>query len=263
MLLLILRSILFNIVFYLNLIGLMVLGMPVLAFGWQANQRMARQWGKNSLWLLEKICGLRVEFVGVEHIPAGAAIIAPKHQSILETFALTVPVQDFTYIHKRELTYIPFFGWYLARAGQLSIDRKKGGSALAQVAAMARAMLPLGRRIFIFPEGTRRAAGAPPAYKYGVTHLYTETGVPCVPVAINSGLFWPRRSFLRRPGVLTIEFLPSIAPGLDRAAFAALLQETIETATNRLMDEAIARDPSLAVNRLKPDASAAEQKESA
>ncbi len=250
--LLILRSILFNVVFYINLIGLMVLGMPVLAFGWRANQAMARQWGKNSLWLLEKICGLKVEFRGLEHIPAGGAIIAPKHQSILETFALTVPVQDFTYIHKQELTWIPFFGWYLARSGQLSINRKKGGSALAQVAALARQILPQGRRIFIFPEGTRRAPGAPPAYKYGVTHLYTETGTPCLPVALNSGLFWPRRSFLRRPGVLTIEFLPMIQPGLDRTAFAALLQERVETATNRLMDEAIARDPSLAVNRIMP-----------
>lgn len=250
--LLILRSILFNVVFYINLIGLMVLGMPVLAFGWRANQAMARQWGKNSLWLLEKICGLKVEFRGLEHIPAGGAIIAPKHQSILETFALTVPVQDFTYIHKQELTWIPFFGWYLARSGQLSINRKKGGSALAQVAALARQILPQGRRIFIFPEGTRRAPGAPPAYKYGVTHLYTETGTPCLPVALNSGLFWPRRSFLRRPGVLTIEFLPVIQPGLARTAFAALLQERVETATNRLMDEAIARDPSLAVNRIMP-----------
>ena len=250
--LLILRSILFNVVFYINLIGLMVLGMPVLAFGWRANQAMARQWGKNSLWLLEKICGLKVEFRGLEHIPAGGAIIAPKHQSILETFALTVPVQDFAYIHKRELTWIPFFGWYLARSGQLSINRKKGGSALAQVAALARQILPQGRRIFIFPEGTRRAPGAPPAYKYGVTHLYTETGTPCLPVALNSGLFWPRRSFLRRPGLLTIEFLPVIQPGLARTAFAALLQERVETATNRLMDEAIARDPSLAVNRIMP-----------
>ena len=248
MTLIIIRSVLFNIAFYVNLIGLMLLGLPSIAFGRLASQRMAQRWGASSLWLLDKICGLKVEFRGLENIPKGAIIIAPKHQSILETFALTLPFEDFTYIVKRELTWLPLFGWYIAGAGQLAINRGSGSSALKQVAALARKILPLGRQIFIFPEGTRCQAGAPPAYKYGVTHLYTETGVACLPVALNAGLFWPRRSFVRRPGVLTIEFLPVIPPGLARNEFAALLQEKVETATNRLLNEALARDPSLETN---------------
>lgn len=248
MALILLRSVLFNIAFYINLIGLMLLGLPAIAFGRLAAQRMAQRWGASSLWLLDKIVGLKVEFRGLENIPKGAVIIAPKHQSILETFALTLKFEDFTYIVKRELTWIPLFGWYLAGCEQLAINRGSGTSALKQVAALARKILPQGRQIFIFPEGTRRQAGAPPAYKYGVTHLYTETGVGCLPVALNAGLFWPRRSFVRRPGLLTIEFLPVIPPGLNRTDFAALLQETVETATNRLLAEALARDPSLAAN---------------
>ena len=188
MVMLVLRSLVFNIVFYIHLIGLMLIGLPSILMGRRATLYFARQWGRNSVWLLEIICGVKTRFAGLENIPEGAAIIAPKHQSIFETFALTVPVDNFTYIVKRELTWIPLFGWYLWGADQLAINRSKGGSALAQAAAMAREILPQGRRIFIFPEGTRRPAGAPPAYKYGVTHLYLETGVPCLPVALNAGL---------------------------------------------------------------------------
>ena len=243
-----LRSILFNVAFYISLIGLMILGLPMTFQGRHAALEMARRWGRSSLWLLDKICNLKVEFRGLDNIPKGALIIAPKHQSILETFALTLAFDDFTYIVKRELTWIPLFGWYLSATQQLAIDRSKGGSALAQAAARAREILPQGRQIFIFPEGTRRAPGAAPRYKYGVTHLYAETGAVCLPVALNAGLFWPRRSFIRRPGVIVIEFLPPIAPGLDKTAFASLLQERIETATNQLIAEALARDPSLRAN---------------
>lgn len=242
------RSILFNIVFYINLIGLMILGLPMTLMGRHAALNMARSWGRSSLWLLDKICNLKVEFRGLGNIPKGALIIAPKHQSILETFALTLAFDDFTYIVKRELTWIPLFGWYLSATEQLAINRSKGGSSLGQAAALARKILPEGRQIFIFPEGTRRAVGAAPSYKYGVTYLYAETGAVCLPVALNAGLFWPRRSFIRRPGTIVIEFLEPIAPGLDKPAFAALLQQRIETATNRLVAEALALDPSLAAN---------------
>ena len=247
----VLRSILFNVLFYIHLTGLMLLGLPCLLMNRHAAMGMARQWGKNSLWLLEYVCHLKVEFAGLENIPQGAAIMCAKHQSILETFALIIPVDDFTYIVKRELTFIPLFGWYLWGTEQLAINRRKGSSALNQVVNLARKILPQGRKLIIFPEGTRRAAGAPPEYKFGATYLYSETGVPCLPVALNAGLFWPRRSFLRRPGVLTIEFLPVIGPGLGRQEFAALLQERIEAATNRLMAAAITRDPSLAANMMK------------
>ena len=243
---LLLRSVLFNAAFYVNLVALMVFGLPVLLLGRRGGIFMAQSWAATSLWWLDLICGLKVEFRHKERIPKGALLICAKHQSILETFAMTLMFEDFSYIVKRELTWIPMFGWYLAGAHQVAIDRGKGGSALAQVAARARMAFAQGRQIFIFPEGTRRPIGAPPQYKYGATHLYTESAVRCLPVAMNTGLFWPRRSFLRRPGTAVIEFLDIIEPGLDKAAFAALLQERVEAASSRLVAEAFARDPGLA-----------------
>ena len=109
-----------------------------------------------------------------------------------------------------------------------------------------------GRQIIIYPEGTRRPAGAPPNYKFGVVYLYTELGVSCVPVAVNTGLFWPRRTFLRYPGTATLEFLEPIPPGLDGETFRNRLQEAIETATNRLIAEARARGEGIPAETIKP-----------
>jgi 1-acyl-sn-glycerol-3-phosphate acyltransferase len=241
-----LRSLFFNIVFYANLIILMVLGLPVLLAGRHGVFALARMWGVSSLWLLEKICGLKIEFRGLDNIPRGGYIIASKHQSILETFALLLHAPDFAYVLKRELTFIPFFGWYLIGGRQIAIDRSAGRSAVSIVSERAGAVLKAGRQIFIFPEGTRRPPGAPAQYKYGVAKLYEDTGAPCLPVALNTGLFWGRRGFRRRPGVAVIEYLPPIAPGLDRNAFIARLQSTIEAECTRLNAEALSKDHSLA-----------------
>ncbi len=243
-----LRSLLFNILFYANLTILVVGGLPTMIFGRAAILELARIWGRSSLWLLDKICGLKVEFRGVENLPKKGYIIASKHQSIWETFALETQLRDFTFILKRELTFLPLFGQYTLRADQIAIDRKSRSVALRQLVEQASKAIAEGRAIFIFPEGTRRPAGAPPHYRSGVAHLYSEAGAPCVPVALNSGLFWPRRSFLRRPGTIVAEFLPVIEPGLPNGEFARLLQERIEAATDRLIAEALAKDPSLAVN---------------
>ena len=156
-----LRSLLFNILFYANLIVLMILGLPSVFLGRHAVFFMARSWGASSLWLLRMICGLTIEFRGLEHIPRGGYIIAAKHQSFLETFALLRHAPDFAYVLKRELTYIPFFGWYLIGAEQIGIDRGSGRNALAQLSRRAGAVLRAGRQIFIFPEGTRRPPGRP------------------------------------------------------------------------------------------------------
>jgi 1-acyl-sn-glycerol-3-phosphate acyltransferase len=248
---LVLRSALFNVLFYLVLVGLMLVGLPTLLFGRHAIFRLARLWSKTSLWLLDKICKLRVEFRGVENIPRGGCIVAPKHQSVWETFALLLFFPDFAFILKRELTFIPVFGWYLARAEQIAINRSDGRTALAQATESARALSRQGRQVLIFPEGTRRPAGGPPVYKFGVAHLYAECGVACLPVALNSGLFWPRRSFVRRPGTVLVEFLAPIAPGLGKDEFFAQLQHRLEAATQGLIDESIARDPRL-VQALQP-----------
>jgi 1-acyl-sn-glycerol-3-phosphate acyltransferase len=252
-----LRSLLFNIVFYINLTILVIGGLPTMLLGRASILELARTWGRTSLWLLDRICGLKVEFRGLEHLEQKGCIIAAKHQSIWETFALTTQVRDFTYILKRELTFLPLFGQYLIRGNQIAIDRKSRSLALRQLVEQAGAAIAEGRAIFIFPEGTRRPAGAPPAYKSGVTHLYAAAKAPCVPVALNSGLFWPRRKFLRRPGTVVVEFLPVIPAGLSNAEFFRTLQERIETATDRLIAEALAKDPSLAANLEKSDPVAA------
>src|SRR5271156_6643567 len=214
-----LRSLIFNLLFYVNLIVLMILGLPMMLFGRKGVFFMARLWGATSVWLLEKICNLRVEYRGVENIPDGGYLIAAKHQSFLETFSLLKYSPDFAIIMKKQLMYIPMFGLYLVVGKQIGIDRDRGRSALTQLIEQAGAVLRAGRQVYIYPEGTRRPPGATPMYKYGVAALYEATRAPCVPVALNTGLFGGRRGFLRKPGVAVIEFLPAIPAGLDRETF--------------------------------------------
>ena len=239
------RSMAFNLLFYANLIALLLFCVPALAMPRRFIFAIARFWARSSLWLLKTICGTHVEFRGCERIPASPFIVAAKHQSIWETFALTLLFDDFAYILKRELTYIPFFGWYLWKSDQIAIDRKNGSSALTQAAERSKRIFAQKRVLFIFPEGTRRPAGAPPRYKFGVAHIYDVSGVPCVPVALNSGLFWARRSWIRRPGTIVVEVLEPISPGLDKDVFFQKLQETLEVKTDLLIAEAAAQDARL------------------
>jgi 1-acyl-sn-glycerol-3-phosphate acyltransferase len=241
-----LRSLIFNLAFYVKVIILMILGLPMMLFGRKGVFFMARLWGATSVWLLEKICHLRVEYRGVENIPVGGYIIAAKHQSFLETFSLVKYSPDFAIIMKKQLMYIPVFGLYLIVGKQIGIDRDRSRSALAQLNEQAGAVLRAGRQVYIYPEGTRRPPGATPMYKSGVAALYKKTGAPCLPVALNTGLFWGRRGFRRRPGTAVIEYLPPIPPGLDRDAFETRLESVIEAACARLNEEAVAADPSLA-----------------
>lgn len=241
-----LRSALFNLLFYLVLIGLMLIGLPTLAFGRHAVLRMANIWGRTSLVLLRAVCGTNVEFRGLANIPPQACIVASKHQSFIEIIALSGLFPDFTFVFKRELTRIPLFGWYLAMSRQIAVDRSQGRSALTEVSRRAKDVLAEGRQFLIFPEGTRRPPGAPADYKFGAAFIYAETGATCLPVALNSGLFWPRRSFIRRPGTIVIEFLTPIPPGLDRTIFHALLRDRIEAASDALSAEAFEADPELA-----------------
>ncbi|MGQ3284425.1 lysophospholipid acyltransferase family protein [Bosea sp. (in: a-proteobacteria)] len=234
---LVLRSLLFNVLFYLNLVvWLIVAAMPALLLPKRMLLAVAVAWAHSSLWLMKVVAGTEYEIVGRENIPSGGMIVASKHQSFLETFALVTVFHDPVFILKRELTWIPLFGWCLIKMRMIPVDRGGKARALAQVTKRAKTELgENGRQLLIFPEGTRRAPGAPPAYKFGVAHIYGELGLPCVPVALNSGLYWPRRKFLRRPGTIRIEILPPIAPGLDKAVFHALLQERIETTSDRLL----------------------------
>jgi 1-acyl-sn-glycerol-3-phosphate acyltransferase len=237
-LLVIVRSIVFNILFYLNLFVHLIAALPTLVLPRRAIVKVTRFWARTNIWLLRAICRIDVEFRGLEKIPPGALLIASKHQSLWETFALMIVFDDPAYILKRELLWLPFFGWYAWKAGMIPVDRGKGSQALAAMTVCARDEMARGRQILIFPEGTRRAPGAEPSYKFGVVNLYAETGAACLPLALNSGVFWPRRSFRRYPGTIVVEVLDPISPGLDKKAFADRLQQSIETATARLIAEA-------------------------
>ena len=234
---LIARSVLFNVLFYLALLLLLIVAMTTLPMPRGALFAVARFWAHTNLWMLRVICRINVAWTGIEKIPPGALIVGAKHQSTWETFALLTLLPDPTFIVKRELMWIPMFGWCVWRAGMIPVDRGAGKPAMAAMNARARAELDRGRQIIIFPEGTRRAAGAEPNYKYGIAHVYAEGAAPCLPIALNSGLFWPRRRFLRYPGTVRVEILDPIPPGLDRDIFFARLQESIETATARLIRE--------------------------
>jgi 1-acyl-sn-glycerol-3-phosphate acyltransferase len=234
---LVLRSVAFNILFYLNLLAHVIAAIPTYALPRRAFMAIARSWGRSTNWLLGAITGTKVEYRGIEKIPNGALLVASKHQSVWETAGLLPLFDDPAYIFKRELMWIPIFGWYAWKTDMIPIDRNARGGALAGMVARVQAELGRGRQIIIFPEGTRTAPGAPPAYKQGVARLYEAANVPCLPIALNSGLFWPRRKFLRFPGTIRLEVLDPIPPGLDTETFVARLEQEIETATNRLIAE--------------------------
>ncbi|HZH09205.1 MAG TPA: lysophospholipid acyltransferase family protein [Microvirga sp.] len=231
------RSLLFNVVFYANLVLWLILLLPGLLVPRWIFMGGVKLWALSSLWLLRVLAGTRIEVRGRDKIPHGGALVAAKHQSLWETFALVTLFDDPAFILKRELMWIPFFGWYLWKAGCVPVNRKAGSSALVQMTARAKEEAQHGRQIIIFPEGTRRPPGAPAAYKYGVAHLYQNLGFPCVPVGLNSGLYWPRRRFIRRPGTIRVEILDPIAPGLGREEFFRLVQSRVEESSTRLLVE--------------------------
>jgi 1-acyl-sn-glycerol-3-phosphate acyltransferase len=234
---LLIRSILFNVLFYANLLVHMIVALPTLVLPYPVMRAFIRSYSRTSLWLLRVVCGIKVEWRGMAKIPTGSCIVACKHQSVWETFALYAVLPDPIYILKRELMWIPLFGWYLWKARLIPIDRTAGLSALSRMTTRAQKELERPCQLVIFPEGTRRPPGAEPIYKPGVAFLYSKAGVPCVPLALNSGLFWPRRSLRRRPGTIVVEAIDPIPPGLDRKVFFARLQDVLEAATTRLVEE--------------------------
>lgn len=234
-----LRSLLFNVVFYSVTALMVVAALPLFAFSPdRAGSWVVRVWAWTGIYLLRAIVGTRLIVRGVENLPPGGALIAAKHQSMFETFALFAILHHPSFVMKRELARIPLWGWYTIRVGMITVARDEGTSALRRLAIDVGKAIERGRRVVIFPEGTRRPPGADPTYKGGIAHLYRKAGVPVVPVALNSGLFWPRRQFRRYPGTLVIAFLPPIPPGLKSRDFMTRLEDDIETASARLLLEA-------------------------
>jgi 1-acyl-sn-glycerol-3-phosphate acyltransferase len=227
------RSLLFFLWFAFTSFVIAVGGVWVLLLPRRATEILSKTWSRVTLFGLKWIAGLDYEVRGP--VPAGAVLIASKHMSMWDTVTLYLLLNDACAVLKRGLEYIPFYGWYLWKAGSIAIDRDGKASALKKMVAQAKAAQADGRPILIFPEGTRKEPAMPPDYKPGVAALYAQLGVDCVPVALNSGQFWT--GFIKKPGKIVIEFLPPIPPGLKRAVFMETLQKRVETATAGLIAE--------------------------
>ncbi len=197
----------------------------------------ARAWSRAWLAIYAAVCGVSYEIRGREHLPAGGCVLAMKHQSVWDTCALFAIFDRPVYVFKSELRWIPFFGWSLLRLGCVPVKRGTGKFALDDMVAGTRIALAQSKQVVIFPEGTRTMVGQPPKYKTGISYLYEQLEVACVPVALNSGLLWPRRKFLRPSGRIVVEILPPIAPGLPRKQMLDRLVDEIESASNRLAVE--------------------------
>ena len=231
-----LRSLCFNAGWYAGTTLIALVGAPILLVPRRLVVRWAQFWIRFCLWWLRLTVGLTHRIRGLEHMPAGPVIIASKHQSSWETLAYTLLFPDAAIVLKRELLFIPIVGWAMARAGNIAVERGDGASALRSLLRRSQAVINEGRSIVIFPEGTRVAIGAERPYQVGTAALYRQLKVPVVPVALNSGVFWGRRRFVKRPGVIEVELQPAIPPGLDRKRFMALLHKRIESATVRLVE---------------------------
>ncbi|QFT29275.1 1-acyl-sn-glycerol-3-phosphate acyltransferase [Labrenzia sp. THAF82] len=233
-----LRSSLFQVLFYSVTFVLMILFSPVMLLPRKWGWWVVPVWAKVLLLLMRITVGLKVEVRGRENLPDGGFIAAMKHQSAWETVSLIPLFSSPTFILKRELRWIPIFGWYTAKFKQIPINRGKRSEALAAMMEAAKEAIAEKRQILIFPEGTRRPAGAEPKYKYGIAHLYKDLRCPVVPIAHNAGLYWPRSSWKVYPGTVVVDILPPIQPGLPADVFHERMVREIETASNRLIDEA-------------------------
>ena len=235
----VLRSLLFNVAFWLWTVVMALLVLPLLLWPRRTMMAAGRLWERGLQRLLAALVGLTHEVRGRERIPPAPAVFAIKHQSTWETLTVHLLLPDPAIVLKRELTHIPLFGQYLLHAGMIRIDRGGGARALRSLVEGARSALARGSEVVVFPEGTRAPPGGRNPYHPGIAALYLQLGCKVVPVALNSGLFWGRRSFIKRPGRIIIEFLRPIEPGLSRKAFMAELEQRIEGATAELLAEAM------------------------
>lgn len=240
-----LRSLAYQLLFLPWTVGLCTMYLPLLLGPRKLMQACARLWLSGCLFLQRWVLGLSYQIKGAENLPAGACLIASKHQSAWDTMIFHRILADPAYVLKKELLSLPLIGWYLQKTGMVAIDRKAGMKALKLMVDGAKAAAAEDRQIIIFPEGHRQPPGVAGDYHSGVAALYSGLDLPLVPVALNSGLFWGRNSFLRHAGCITLEFLPAIAPGMNRKLLMGELESRIEAATRALEADAIARFPQL------------------
>ena len=231
------RSALFAAGFVTATALLVFLLSPMLFGSRRAARRAGAVWGQVTIVLLRVLAGIRHEVRG--RLPPAGSIVAAKHQSTWETLVLAALLPDPVYVVKQELLRVPGVGWYFRRAGQIAVDRQGGASALRHMVQEARAALETGAQLVVFPEGTRVAPGERRPYHPGIAALYRETGAVVVPVALNSGRHWSRRGYRMRPGTIRLDFLEPIAPGLQRRAFMALLEQRIEEGCREIEAEGV------------------------
>lgn len=232
------RGLFFGIYFYSLTTFVVLAYLPLLLTTEAFFQRFAALWCRAALLGLRVIGGVRWRIEGKENLPDEPFILACKHQSTWETLSLYVYFGSPAFILKKELTEIPFFGWYLGKAGHVSVNRTAGASALRGMIEDTRRVLRTGRKIIIFPEGTRTKPGATTRYHPGVVALYRDTGYKLVPAALNSGLFWPRSIWACRPGEIVLRFLPPLPGDMNRRQLMTALEETIEAASRDLLGDA-------------------------
>jgi 1-acyl-sn-glycerol-3-phosphate acyltransferase len=243
-----LRSAIFQFVFYLSFIVQMIVFTPIyFLLPRKAAYQIPKNWAASNLWLAKHILNLTIEIEGLEKLPKSGVILSAKHQSFFDTFALIPSLEDPVYILKRELLWIPLFGWYAAKQDMIPINRAEKGRAIPQMLARAREELARGRELIIYPEGTRMPPGAPPDYKYGIARLYKDLDVPVVPVVMHPGLFWPRHGFKRQSGHFKIRILDPIMPGLASDAFFRQLVTVTEAASDELLIETVRDNPHIDV----------------
>ena len=225
------RSILFTICYYIFSAIVFVILIPTLFMPWRCTMIMPIVWTGGALKLLKWICGIQIKVEGLENLPRkNGYIVASKHQSAMETNFFHNLVPNAFYVFKKELLWIPFAGIYALKTGCLPIDRKGGGVALRNMLIGAQKRFERGQNMVIFPEGTRTPPNQPTTKPYspGIALIYEHCHVPVVPVCLNSGYCWPKNSFLRHPGTVTLRFLKPIEPGLPKRQFLQILQQTIE-----------------------------------
>jgi len=229
------RSTIFNLLFYFWTLLVCVVMLPILFFPPKVVVVAGRIWARGVVFMLRFICGIKMKIEGQENLPEGACIIASKHQSAWETIIFYALCESPAYILKREVNFLPFFGWYSARVKTIAVNRGAGAKAMRDLIKQAKDRLQNGRQIIIFPEGTRIKAGEKGYYKPGVAAIYMQTGSVVVPVALNSGICWGRNSWVKKQGVISLKFLPVIEAGLPKKEFMARLESDIESESNKLL----------------------------
>ncbi len=238
----VLRSLAFNIAFYSWFVVIATPALTSLFLPRPVLMGFARTWARGNLWLLKTICRIDYQVRGQENLPDGAFIIASKHQSAWDTIVFILLARDPAYVFKRELSWIPMFGWFLWKADMIPVDRSAGRRAVAHIAKLAAPLVAAKRQIVIFPQGTRTPPGSKRPYRGGVHAIYAGAGVQLVPAALNSGLYWARRSFIKHPGTILLEFLPPIPVGLEREELLQAMEQAIDPVTERLEAEALKTD---------------------